>query len=216
MKNFYQMIETYLMVLVHPFRIHHQFRFRLPIPNHDGHLYEPLTLAESLGISWIFAIIRGLGKLLIINFFLQSFLQMQSSEFPFLQELINSSGSSTYYFLLFSAALDIIFFPVATIVLTEVWAWVIKKYAFFLNPELPAEEIADQITTHALSSNLFTIIPFIGDLIQSFLYYFLLYAGIRSNLGASKSLTIVILLTPTLAFLMLLSVMLFIVFYLVT
>ena len=214
MKSLKDMLETYLMVLVHPFRIHQQFRHALPIPNHDGYLYGPLTLAESLGISWVFAILRGLMKLIIMNFFLQTFIQMQSDNFPVLQEILLSSGTSTYYFLLFSAALDIIFFPVATIVTTEVWAWVIRKYAGWLNENLPADEIADQITTHALSSNLFAIIPFIGDLIQSGLYYFLLYAGIRSNLGASRSLTWVILLTPTMILVMTLSLMAFIVFYL--
>jgi hypothetical protein len=216
MKISTQIIETYLMVLVHPFRIHQQFRFHIPIPNHEGHIYEPLTLAESLGISWIFAIIRGLTRIIILNFFLQTFLSMQSEDFPFLQDLIKSSGLSSYYFFLFSAALDIIFFPVSTIVLTEVWNWVIKKYAQWLGPELPHSEIADQITTHALSSNLFTIIPFLGDLIQMVLYYFLLYAGMRSNLGASRSLCFVILLTPTLFLLMLMSLIGVGVFYLIS
>lgn len=203
------------MVLVHPFRIHQQFRHRLPLPNHDGHLYEPLTLAESLGISWLFAILRGLGRIIVLNFFLQSFLNMQSENFPFLQEMLKNSGASSYYFFLFSAALDIIFFPIGTIVMTEVWAWIIRKYAEKLNPELPHDAIADQITTHALSSNLFSIIPFIGDVIQSLLYYFLLYAGLRSNLGASRSLAWVILLTPTVILLMTFSIVMFMVFYLV-
>jgi hypothetical protein len=215
MKTMFEMIETYLMVLVHPFRIHQQFRFNLALPNHDGHIYEPLTLAESIGISWIFAILKGLSKIIIMTYFLQSFMNMQSANFPFLQDLFKSSGSSTYYFLLFSAALDIIFFPVSTIIMTEVWAWVIKKYAHWLNLDGAADEIADQITTHALSSNVFAIIPFIGDIIQSFLYYFLLYAGIRSNLGASRSLTWVILMTPTVIFLMMLSLLLLVFFYLV-
>lgn len=210
------MIETYLMVLIHPFRIHQQFRFNLPIPHHEGQIYEPLTLAESLGISWIFAILRGLARIIILNFFLHSFLSMQSEEFPFLQDLIQSSGASSYYFFLFSAALDIIFYPIGTIVMTEVWAWVIRKYSEWLNPELPHEEIADQITTHALASNLFSIIPFIGDVIQGLLYYFLLYAGLRSNLGATRSLAWVILLTPTVFLFMMFSGLLFIIFYLVS
>lgn len=204
------------MVLIHPFRIHQQFRFNLPIPNHEGHVYQPLTLAESLGISWIFAILRGLARIIILNFFLHSFLSMQSEQFPFLQELLQSSGTSSYYFFLFSAALDIIFFPIGTIVMTEVWAWIIRKYSEWLNPELPHEDIADQITTHALASNLFSIIPFIGDVIQGILYYFLLYAGLRSNLGATRSLAWVILLTPTLFLLMTFSTLLFIIFYLVS
>lgn len=214
MKNLLDMVETYFMVLVHPFRIHQQFRHALPIPNHEGHIFEPLTLAESLGISWVFAILRGLFKIIIMNFFLHQFMQMQSENFPILQEILKSSGMSTYYFLLFSAALDIIFFPVATLVMTEVWAWVIRKYAGWLNAALPADEIADQITTHALSSNVFAIIPFIGDFIQSILYYFLLYAGIRSNLGASRSLTWVIILTPTIFLLMMMSLIAFTFFYL--
>jgi hypothetical protein len=92
----------------------------------------------------------------------------------------------------------------------------IRLYSKWLNPDLPHEEIADQISTHALSSNLFSIIPFLGDLIQSGLYYFLLYAGLRSNLGASRSLAWVILLTPTLLAMMVLSLLGFAVFYLVS
>ena len=214
-KNFTDLFETYLMTLVHPFRIHQQFRHNLPLPNQDGHLFEPLSLAESIGISWVFAIIRGLFKIVIINFILQSFLAMQSAEFSILQDLVQSSGFSTYYFLLFSAALDIIFFPVGAILITQLWSWVIKTYAKWLNPELPAEDIANQITVGALSSNLFNIIPFIGDVIQFFLYLFLLYAGLRSNLGTSRSLAMVILLTPTIFFLMTFSLISFLVFYLV-
>ena len=211
-----ELLETYLMVLVHPFRIHQQFRHELPIPNHEGKIYSPLTLAESLGISWVFAVVRGLTKIIFLNFFLQSFLSMQSESFPFLQDLLKSSGSSTYYFLLFSAALDIIFFPLGALVMTEVWAWVIKRYSQWLNPELPHDLIADQITTHALSSNLFTIIPFVGEIIQAGLYYFLLYAGLRSNMGASRSLAWIILMTPTMFLLMVLSLLGFMVFYLMS
>jgi hypothetical protein len=211
-----EMIETYFMVLVHPFRIHQQFRYHVALPGHENHQFAPLKLSEALGISWLFAIIRGLSKLVIINFFLQSFLSLQSENFPVLQDIIYSSGLSTYYFVLFSAALDIIFFPIATLVMTEIWSWVIRLFGKWLNPDLPHEEIADQITTHALSSNLFCIIPFLGDLIQSGLYYFLLYAGLRSNLGVSRSLAWVILLTPTLLTIMAFCLLIFTIFCLVS
>lgn len=216
MKSIFDLLETYCMVLVHPFRIHQQFRHQVALPGQENHLFAPLTLSEALGISWVFAIIRGLCKLVIMNFFLQSFVNMQSENFPILQDILMSSGFSTYYFLLFSASLDIIFFPITALVMTEVWAWMIRTYSKWLNPELPHDEIADQITTHALSSNIFSIIPFLGDIIQSFLYYFLLYAGIRANLGTSRSLAWVILLTPTLLALMFFSLFAFTIFYLVS
>ncbi len=215
-KNISELLETYLMTLVHPFRIHQQFRHNLPLPNQDGHLFEPLTLAESIGISWVFAIIRGLFKIVIINFVLQAFMSMQTPEFSILQDLVQSSGFSTYYFLLFSAALDIIFFPVGAILITQVWGWLIRLFANWLNPELPGDEISHQITVSALSSNLFNIVPFIGDVVQFFLYHFLLYAGLRSNLGASRPLALVILLTPTIVFMMSVSLMFFLFFYLVS
>lgn len=215
MKSLYPLLETYLMVLVHPFRIHQQFRHNVSLPGYENHPLEPLSLSEALGISWVFAIIRGLAKLVLMNFFLQSFINMQSENFPMLQDLILSSGISTYYFLLFSASLDIIFFPVTALVMTEVWAWMIRTYSKWLEPDMPHEEIADQITTHALSSNLFTIVPFLGDLVQWVLYLFLLYAGLRSNLGTSRTLAVIILITPTLLAAMLLSMFAFGIFYLV-
>ncbi len=215
MTNIMSLFETYLMVLVHPFRIHQQFRHQVAMPHHDGHIYAPLSLAEALGMSWVFAMIRGIAKLLILNFFFQSFLAMQSENFPFIEELMESSGYSTYYLILFSAALDIIFFPIAALVMTEVWGFFIRLFCGWLNPELPKEDVADQITTHALSSNVFSMVPFIGDIIQPLLYYFLLYAGLRSNLGASRSLAYVIIVTPTLIGFMFISLVLLAIFYLI-
>lgn len=214
MHSIKDILETFLMVLIHPFRIHQQFRFALPIPGHEDYQYRPLKLSESLAVSWIFAIIRGIGKLVLMNLFLQSFLQLQSEDYPILQEMVFNSSLSTYYFLLFSSALDIIFFPIGILVFTEIWAWFIKQYSKWLNPSAPHELIADQITTHALSSHLFTMIPIIGDIIQPLSYYFLLYAGLRSNLGASRSLAWVILLTPTLLTLMFISLLVLVFFYL--
>lgn len=215
MKSIYPLLESYIMVLVHPFRIHQQFRHKLTLPGEGKSSLVPLKLSEALGISWAFAMVRGLAKLVLMNFFLQSFISMQSESFPVLQDIVLSSGISTYYFFLFSAALDIIFFPITAYITTVFWAWFIRLYSGWLDPDLPHEEISDQITTHALSSNLFCIIPFIGDLIQSILYYFLLYAGLRSNLGTSRTLAWVILLTPTLLLAMGFSLIAVVIFYLV-
>jgi hypothetical protein len=209
-----ELLETYFMVLVHPFGIHHQFRHNVALPGHEGELHRPLTIAEAIGISWVFAILRGLLKLVLLNFFLQSFLSFQSESFPFLQDLVVSSGISAFYFLLFSAALDIVFFPITALIQTEIWIFIIKRFARWLNPQLPAQEIADQVATHALSSNIIFIVPFIGDGLQAMLHLFLLYAGLRANLGASRALAYVILLTPFLLFFMLMSLLALLLFIL--
>ena len=51
MKSLTELMETYLLVLVHPFRIHQQFRHQLALPGQENHLHEPLKLSEALGIS---------------------------------------------------------------------------------------------------------------------------------------------------------------------
>jgi hypothetical protein len=208
-----ELLETYFMVLVHPFRIHHQFRHHVVLPGHSD-LVPPLTLAESIGISWVFSILRGLLKLILMNFFLTAFISFQSENFPFLEQLMQSSGISAFYFLLFSAALDIIFFPISALVQSEIWIFIIRQYARWLNPELPAQQIADQVATHALSSHVIFIVPFIGDGLQFLLYLFLLFAGLRANLGASRTLAHVILLTPFMIFFMVMSLLTLMLFFL--
>ncbi len=196
MSGIYQLVETYLFVLVHPYRIHHSIRHHLGFPGDANFNPSPLTLAEAISISWLFSIIKGFGKLIILNFFLQTLWTFNSEELSFLSPVFESAGLSAYYFFLFSILLDVIFFPVVAMVKTEIWSFIIRFYARILNPELPRELIADQVTTHALSSNLFVMIPIFGDLVQFALYYFLLYSGLRANLGATRGLSFVILLSP--------------------
>jgi len=89
---------------------------------------------------------------------------------------------------------------------SEIWSFFIKLYARLLNPNLDAEKIADQIVTHALSSHLFGMIPVLGDFIQMIFYHFLLYAGLRANLETTRSLALLILITPAVLIFMLLTI----------
>jgi len=207
MKDILTLFETYILVLIHPFKIHQQFRHNLPLHNCEETALEPLSLGEALSVSWIFSIVKAFGKVLILNFFLQIFWHFQANEFPILKEIIEGPGFSAYYFFLFSIFLDLIFFPILTFITSEIWSFFIKHYARLLNPNLDAEKIADQIVTHALSSHLFSMIPIIGDFIQIIFYHFLLYAGLRANLETTRSLAILILVTPLVLIFMLLTIL---------
>lgn len=203
MNSFKDILETYFTVLVHPFKVHGQFRFQMPSTSEFS--LKPITLAEAIGVSWVFSILRGFLKILILNFFIigvgNSFSGVE------LGGLFSSSMSSGYAFFVISTALDILFFPIAALIINSYWAWVIRLFIRWLNPELDREKIADEITTHALSSHVLGIIPFIGEFIQFLYYYFLLYAGLRGNLGASRSFSLVVLVSPLLVIFMILTLL---------
>ena len=48
MKTIFDLLETYLMVLIHPFRIHQQFRYQVALPGQENHFFAPLKLSEAL------------------------------------------------------------------------------------------------------------------------------------------------------------------------
>jgi len=205
MQAMLNLFESYLLPIVHPFRIHRHFHMNQPLPGREGEQVQALNLSEALMFSWIFAVLKGLMRIVLINVVIQSFISFQSENFPFFEMVAQEAGLTTYYFLLFSAMLDIVFFPILTMVMTEFWNWVIRIFAGLMKFEGDREEVAHQITVTALSSYVFFLVPLIGEIIQSFMYYMMLYAGLRENLRASRSLAFVILITPVILLMMFLS-----------
>ncbi len=210
MSSFKEVLETYFTVLFHPFKVHGQFRFQMSSTSEFS--LKPLTLAEAVGVSWVFCIMRGFLKILILNLLIVTV----GTGFSGIEigGLFSQSMTSGYTFFVISSALDILFFPIAALIINGYWAWIIRLFTKWLNPELDRDKIADQITTHALSSHIVGIIPFVGEFFQFLGYYFLLYAGLRANLGASRSFSFVVLVSPILLIMMLLSLLTVVLFYL--
>jgi len=207
--------ETYFLCLSHPYKFHSSLRFDVPFLNDYSEKLEPLSFPMALSISWFFSILRGLGKILILNLLIQSLLEIHLEELPIIGEILQETSISAYSFLILSSSLDIIFFPVGLMIATEFWTWVIKKFADYIDPTQDNAKISHEITTHALTSNAFIFLPFIGDFIQLYTYVFLLYVGLRVNLGVSRSLASVILLTPLLIGVMIFSLVSLGLFYLI-
>ena len=173
-------------------------------------------LTSQLAISWVFAIVQGLARLLLANLMVQLFLYYQN-ENDFFYALVNvEDGLFPYYVLLFTTALDLVFFPIITLVMTEFWNFVLRQYARWLRVEGDPVEVARDITTVALSSNFFLILPIVGVVFQQFAWLYLLYVGARHQLGASRTLAVLILFTPTVVMLMTLSLITLAGFYLIT
>lgn len=209
--NFLDYCHVYLMALLRPGKIHAWMRHGIP-PWEGSEDAPPLALAPSLGLSWAAAVVQGLFKLLLMNVLLELLANFRA-EFGLLDGMVSQNASLIpYYLVLFSTTLDLVFFPVLTLVLTQLWNWVIRVFAHLMGFEGDIDEAADQITVVALSSNFFLILPIVGIFLQKLAWLVLMYSGLRRNLEASRSLAVVILIAPTVVTLMILASLLLVAF----
>ena len=197
-KDYFYSFFTYLM---HPYRTHEYFKHNIPMP---GNKFAPLKMDiyEALSLSWIFALINGFVRVILIYLIFQlvsGFLN---------QGTVLSMGGiqlSGHYFIILSTVIDVIFFPLFTLFVIQFWEFMIKLFARLLDYQGNAEEMASQVMAVSLSSHILSIVPIFGDIIQKIVAVFLMYAGLRKNLEASHGVCMVIISMPFLIFLLLLS-----------
>lgn len=212
MQSLLDYLHTYTLCLLKPRQMLDWLKYNVS-PHQEENLPQP-ELGYQLGVSWAFAIVQGLSRLLVANMLVQLFLNFQDDDLFFSTLVDREDGLFPYYILVFSSALDLIFFPILTLVVTEVWNLILRLYAGFLQVEGEPQEMASDITKVALSSHFFLLLPVIGPLFQQLAWLYLLYVGCRHRLGASRSLSVIILITPTVIMLMGVSVVVLGLFYL--
>lgn len=214
MKSILSYFHTFLICLIQPGKVHQWLKYDVA-PWNDDILPPKPSLAPSISASWVMAIVQGLGKIALASIILKFLIQFQQeSALPF--ALIEGDKELIpYYFLIISTSLDIIFFPVLMLVVTQLWNLIIRAFGWMLGIEKSERQgIADDITVVALSSNFFLVLPIAGIFLQKLAWLYLMYVGLRKNLGASRSLSIVILFTPTLILSMIFGVLTLGFFYL--
>jgi hypothetical protein len=204
--------HSYLLCLLRPKLVLDWLKHGIA-PYSDQELPFP-DLAPQISISWAFAVVQGLSRLLMANLIMQLFIHFQNSNNFFFSFIDVQDGLFPYYFMLFSTALDLVFFPIIAFVTVEFWNFIFRTYAGFLKVSGDRDEIAKDITNVALSSNFFLLLPIIGIVFKQLAWLYLLYVGCRHQLGASRVLTILILATPTVLMLMAVSLVTLIIFYL--
>jgi hypothetical protein len=202
--NLKEVFVSYIHYLIHPFKTHQSF---LAPDNTDTGDYRPLKLSayESLATSWLFVVINGIIKIVILNFSIHFMLDLFHESFEIGGNLIDIGEFPGLYFLVLSSFLDIIFYPLFGIFIIQFWEVIIKFYSGILGVEGDLSEKSHRIMSVYFSSSILTIIPFVGSSIQSLASMVLMYAGLREQLKTSPVLSVCIILTPILIFLGLLS-----------
>lgn len=191
---------TYFHYLIHPFRTHEYFMYPDRFPNISILRLSPY---ESLTTSWVFVLFNSIFRIIILNFVLHYFFDLaKNSDFAII-EMLNLEEIPGLYFIVLSSIVDTIFYPLFGIFLIQFWELVIRFFGNLSGVEGDLTQKASDILSVSLSSKILTIIPFVGGALESMASLILMYAGLRSQLHTSVALSICILFTPILLFLIL-------------
>ena len=200
-----QLLLTYFHYLIHPFKTHEMLMHPEGFPDEQ---IMRLSAYESLCASWIFVIINGIIRIIILNYVLLFLYQLAAdSDFEILG-MVSLNDSPGLYFILLSSILDIIFYPLFGIFLIQFWEFVIRFFGKMNGTQGDLTQKAQDIMAVKLSSKILTLIPFIGGSIEGFASMILMYAGLRKQLHTSVPLTLCVLFTPILLVLIILSMFL--------
>ena len=182
---------TYSTYLIHPFKTHEAL-----ISNDKEYLPRDISLYESLGISWLFIILSAFFKLVVLTFFLSIFLDLSADASELIESVYSGDRYVGFYFVILSTILDAVFFPLITLFVIQFWDLVIKFYAYICGIEGDIDKKSKDILSISLSSNMFVIIPILGDVFQRFAQIIQMYAGLRRQLNFSAGASLCVLLTP--------------------
>ncbi len=196
---------SYIHYLIHPFKTH---EFLVHPDRYEGFKPVQLSAYESLTTSWVFVIISGIFRVIMLNFIILLFVDiLEDSSFNYSQ-YIDIKEFPTFYFIILSSILDIIFYPLFGIIIIQFWEVIIKFYGTLLGTTGDLSAKAQNIISVYFSSSILTLIPVFGATAQSLASMILMYAGLRKQLNASPVLSICIILTPFVLVLGLLSILL--------
>jgi hypothetical protein len=183
-------LSTYTQYLIHPFRSH-----ELLLEENES--IKNISLSESIGLSWIFVVLNGVVRILLINFVLILFMNLFSDESTLSRVFESDDGFIGFYFLIFSTILDVIFYPLFMLFFVQFWSFILRIFGSLLNIE-DTDERVEKIMVVTMSSQILSVIPIFGGIAQKFAALILMFAGIKKQLEASTLLTLCILSFPLL------------------
>lgn len=196
---------TFFMYLIHPLRSHDFLLGK----GDDDFLPKRLSIYESLGMSWAFIVFNGLLKIWLINLVIYSFYRFTDISDGIIGQFYTGNGMIGFYFLILSTILDVIFFPLLTLIIIQFWEFIIRSYAKALGSDNNVLQKVDDIISVVLSSNALMIVPIFGGIAQKLTQIFLMYTGLRKQFDFRPAVCICIMLTPYLIIMGLLCIFLF-------
>lgn len=196
------LFETYLNYLLHPFRTQ-EFLESKSRGEAQPWVYgrEPVALSlwESIGVSWMFAIVNGIfslffwisGKHLITA--LQAGAPKILSEIPLGKQLAHASA---HFWLIFVGS--VLFFPLTRYINIAIWKFLIQISNRCFGIEAKKDDRIEEILIGSNSSYMIYPLPIFGGLLQRISEILLLFAGLTKRLNMTTLQAVLVMFMPAL------------------
>jgi hypothetical protein len=198
------LLENYLYYFVHP--IESSLSAAYPLDENQI----KLNLQDSILISWIFHILRGLIQVIFFYFIIET-LKISTGDFivdGLLSAFIATEKFTSVFFFIIPTVLELLFFPIVSYFYCEFWIYLLKHSFRLASLNERREELAEQIVVRANTSHVFSVVPIIGEFFQKLAFIFYLYQGLRRSAYLSRFESIIIVLSPLLIVLFVIFVLL--------
>jgi hypothetical protein len=209
--SIFSTLETYFSASMNPFRIHEYFKYGIPLTGKEDVKLGRVYLTESILISWGFYILNCFYILVTYLISHDSILAAQEE----LRQFVAAPNNFTIIVLITFLMVKSLFFPIFCFIHVGFWKIVLFIFAELLEiKEEDREEIIDDIISISYSSHVFLAIPYFGTVVQYIDELMLMYSGIKTRMGASRSLTLLIVSFPYFLFIALWAIIMLLLTYL--
>jgi hypothetical protein len=186
------LLEAYLSYFVHPI----QSSLAAAYPLDQSQI--KLNLQDSILISWIFQIFRGLIQIIFFYFIFET-LKIATGDFiidGLISTFLATEKITSAFFFIIPTVLELLFFPIVSYFYCEFWIYIMKHSFRIAALTERREELAEQIVVRANTSHIFSVVPIVGEIFQKFAFIFYLYVGLRKSAYLSRFESIIIVLSP--------------------
>lgn len=156
-----------------------------------------LTLNEAIVLSWPFIIVGVITNTVFTIYITVAFFEHSiSTYFPF----INSGNLLTWPILygVFWSLWGVLLFPIRAYLYTLILKLVIGFYQRITRTYSHDPNLAFDLSAASMSSNVFKLVPGIGDFVQSLAQFICLIKGLKDRMKINSLAACCILLTPAL------------------
>lgn len=202
--------KNYLYAVIHPFAVHEMLA-KEDIGSQEAVDGVRISMSESILISWIFSIFKGILDLLQLSVAASTVNYMLPKGMPLDGIFSQFQTNFASWYLVAAIFIEVILFPVITYFFIEVERFIIGFYLKFIQIEEDNDKVIDDIIVVSLSSNIVKFVPFVGGFLHQALSWFLFYVGFRKRLKQGRVASALLVLAPTaLVIFVVISVLLFI------
>lgn len=198
-------LARYIEIFLHPFSVHRNMRLE-----RHGHYTNGqrngIDLSEAISISWIWYMIQGFFVLMTITLTSHLYENIET-ESVVASMLIDGWHRATMRFTIMSVLVGIVFFPLYEYIYFRLYSVVIKFYSELFKLEADYQAIEETVQ-FSMVGNTLLVLPIVGRMLSFFSTSIYLFAGLRNNMGMTNLQSVITMVTPLFALMVMLGLML--------